>query len=508
MQFLLAWVGFSDDRSRADTATLSTRLSSIGHCAKVAEKAGIDRCLKYDMRPGSRSAVVLRKGLNAIIAAVFTDSRDFDKVLQVVPELGLFISRRTLFGHDEFGADLRLLSTDQAGVAEQLKVGFQEADTDPIPIEQLNQAPKHPNFHEGPKVYTDMQYTSMVHNDTFHGFSSLPQNRERDDQSTANAIKRPRLGSTGGTTERPDDNVAIRVTISLSEYLSEERERCMSHNIAPPDGTFFSEHIKKELRALGTKYTNTSILIHILIASPYAIATLRELVTPYQAAEDFHLWQVQPTVSAQARFNIIRRLDSKIAAYAILRRNHIFHLFEDSVPANSRALTPLPTQVLATFNRKRDQQKKRPGNPENNAKSKVTNRWAISKLQILGRRYYALVSRFQKGILSLLPPSGLAKPFDVGVPDNMILALPDAIFNKLLDILDRTQGDFPRSSEAAIRIIEPLIYHTPQSPGRFHIGTYEAEDILRHLKGPRSSLIFLIECIRCQNGLVSNNFLL
>ncbi|GFF62811.1 Ribonuclease [Aspergillus udagawae] len=111
MQFLLAWIGFGDDRTRADTSTLATRFNSADHCAKVAEKAELDRCLKYDMWSGSRSAVVLRKAVNAIMAAIFLDSQDIHQVLMAVTNLGLF-------GHDDFGVDPRLLSTSQITAAE------------------------------------------------------------------------------------------------------------------------------------------------------------------------------------------------------------------------------------------------------------------------------------------------------------------------------------------------------------------------------------------------------
>ncbi|KAI9367231.1 hypothetical protein BJX61DRAFT_529501 [Aspergillus egyptiacus] len=531
VQFLLAWVGFSEDRSRADATTLRTQLSSTEHCARVAEKAALDRCLKYDMRSGSKSAVVLRKALNAVIAAVFVDSHDFDQVLEVALKLGLF-------GHDKFGIDPRLLSRDQTGVMQRfynatrpaavqpVEGAFPGQETRLIPIEQMNLPPAPSNLlnlHRVQSPFTDMQYSPMEWFDNFFdhtqappgmdtapnstgtlpGFTPRPEFPEQEEELAASATKRPRVALREEKTQSAGDNAPIRVTAWLDEYLAEERQKCIAHNIAPPDKTFFTEQIETELRALGKKHANTSILIHILVASPYAFASLCELVSSFQAADDFRLWQVESTVTAQARFNIIRNLDSKIAAYVILRRYHILQLFEDSVPANSRALTNT-NFVNAGLND--FQQTRRPGNPERIAKSEVTYEMiraicpgidpsspeyrsthrAISRLQMLGRRYHNLTSRFGKGILSLLPPGGLGKPLDMGISDNMILALPEGTFNKLLDILDRTQGAFLRSSsDAAACIIEPLIYSAPHGTARRHLEICKVEDIFQHPKGSK-----------------------
>jgi dsRNA-specific ribonuclease len=81
------------------------------------------------MQSGSRSAVVLRKAMNAIIAAIFLDSQDIHQVLIAVTNLGLvdpghniseWIHSNTgrLFGHDDFSVDPRLLSTSQTAAAE------------------------------------------------------------------------------------------------------------------------------------------------------------------------------------------------------------------------------------------------------------------------------------------------------------------------------------------------------------------------------------------------------
>lgn len=72
--------------------------------------------------------------------------------------------------------------------------------------------------------------------------------------------------------------------------------------------------------------------------------------------------------------------------------------------------------------------------------------------------------------------------------------MPDATFNNLLDILERTQGPLlKRSSEVTMRLIEPLISGTPRLPGRFRIETYAADDIMRYPKGSEELLDVLSE---------------
>lgn len=73
-----------------------------------------------------------------------------------------------------------------------------------------------------------------------------------------------------------------------------------------------------------------------------------------------------------------------------------------------------------------------------------------------------------------------------------IADLPDKTFNKLLDVLDRTQGNLlRRSSEAVMRLIEPLMNGASQSSGLSHIETYELEDIMRHPKGSKELMNIL-----------------
>ena len=265
-------------------------------------------------------------------------------------------------------------------------------------------------------------------NDLSHVVGSQPDFMDQDNMVITRTAGQKKA-------RKSDDGSPYRAMPWLARYMAEERERCILHNVAPPEQTFFAEYIEKELQGLGAKHAKTSTLIHVLIASPYAIASLRELVISYRSKGSSRFWQVEPTVSPQVRFEIISNLDCNITAYGILRRYHILRLFEDSVPSDSRVLTNFinssPNHLQAT---------KRPGNPGNNAKADVTSVMTkeiyhgldpsspqykarhreVSRLQILGRRFHALVARFHQGILGLIPPpGGPTRAIDIDISDCM-----------------------------------------------------------------------------------------
>lgn len=411
------------------------------------------------MRAGSKSAGVLRKALNATIAAVFLDSCDLNTVLQVVLSIGSVYARclrswafvdystlNRLFGHDELGINPRFLSTNQADIIEGFRNGtrpgdFQGSNTE-ISREtglemfgERNQAPAGFNFPDVPVLFPDMPENSMnLLNDQFFYTGPDPEQGTRSDLVVTGDATQHTAVSSQQSVQRADNVVEFRPPTWLRQYLEEERERCISHNIQPPEETFFTKAIQTDLQGIGNKYYNTCILVQVLIASPCAFATLRELASSYRREDNACFWQVNSNLSAQARISVIRNLDGKIAAYGVLRRYHILQLFQESVPVESRVLTTFINSTPVNFERT-----KRSGNPVNNAKSDITHEMirkiypslhpssgeyeskhkAISRLRALGERYHAMVDRFQRGVLGLLPTCGLAKPFDLGISDNM-----------------------------------------------------------------------------------------
>lgn len=62
------------DGLKESSTNLRNDFKNKEHYAAVARQTGIADCICYDVRIGSRSSVVLRKAVNAIIAAVFLDT--------------------------------------------------------------------------------------------------------------------------------------------------------------------------------------------------------------------------------------------------------------------------------------------------------------------------------------------------------------------------------------------------------------------------------------------------
>ncbi|KAB8067190.1 hypothetical protein BDV29DRAFT_196630 [Aspergillus leporis] len=430
MQFLLAWIGFDDDRNRAESFTLATQFNSADHCARVAERAELDRCLKYHIRSGSKSAVVLRKALNAIMAAIFVDSRDINQVLAALTNLGLF-------GHDDFCVDPRLLSSSQttavasfpqvvlannfqleaesslAKEREHVAQGNPEPETlisaaigtevnnaaamipstaavqlDEVgglveqlnweltdflyqPLESLNTYSPSKEFFDN-LVVPDMPLNleiglSSAHNGIFHRQTNISELETQDKRDGVHVQKKRRYGPAADSSRVVGDNSGDRCYTWLSQYLAEERERCGLYQHSPPEETFFPEHVQKRIQALGKKNLDILLKFQVMTANSNAIATLCEFVWSYQTECDFRHWQITPAISPQTRFNVIKELDKKVALYGLLRRYHALHLYLDCVPANGRATADFINTNPSNF-----QHKNKAGNSGYNAKSEVT----------------------------------------------------------------------------------------------------------------------------------------
>ncbi|KAH1559331.1 hypothetical protein KXX17_006154 [Aspergillus fumigatus] len=484
MQFLLAWIGFGDDRTRGEF--LSTKDWDTG----VAEKAELDRCLKYDMRSGSRSAVVLRKAVNAIMAAIFVDSQDIHQVLMAVTNLGLF-------GHDDFGVDPRLLSTSQTTAVEPFRQVLLANTFQPAVEGGLTQTSgriAQDNSQQEASIST------IIGTEVNDAAETLPSTAAAQMENMGHSIEQT-LNGYGTSTELLDPHVVPDMPPNR-EIRTNPLHSGMFHpsSSGPEVGTEDSpDDVHARKRRKHGPVANPSGTV--MTGSSSAIATLREFVCSYQTQDDFRHWQIGPTVSPQMRFNIIKELDSKIALYGLLRRYHILHFYVECVPADSRALSNFINTDPNDF-----QQKSKAGNPGYNAKSEVTllmmreiypeidsssleyksKYRAVSKLQTLGRRYLSLADRFGKGVLGLLPPSNLTNS------DNMIISLPDSAFGEFLNILEDSQRDILRRfSDAAFSVLEPLLYGTFRGPMQSKISSYAAKDIIRCPKGSDELLTIL-----------------
>jgi hypothetical protein len=94
----------SADPLVGNTQHFRSRVSSIEQRKMVAQRTGIDRCIKYDTRPGGQSSSVLGKAVNAIVGATFVDSgADIMAACKVMLHLGLVPPASIVSHHELIG---------------------------------------------------------------------------------------------------------------------------------------------------------------------------------------------------------------------------------------------------------------------------------------------------------------------------------------------------------------------------------------------------------------------
>lgn len=90
IEFLLVFKGYDAKSVRSKVQKdFRAQYSNNNHCAMLARRTGIDRCIKYNPRSGRGSKKVEARAMNAIIAAVYLDCMDTTTVQEVMQRIGL-----------------------------------------------------------------------------------------------------------------------------------------------------------------------------------------------------------------------------------------------------------------------------------------------------------------------------------------------------------------------------------------------------------------------------------
>ncbi|KAH8693393.1 hypothetical protein GQ44DRAFT_551081, partial [Phaeosphaeriaceae sp. PMI808] len=107
----------------------------------------------------------------------------------------------------------------------------------------------------------------------------------------------------------------------------------------------------------------------------------------------------------------------------------------------------------------------------------------FKKLRKLGERLALLDHTFGYGILGLFPPSSPNLTI-VTMTDDMLLRLPDPVFERLVKLLDRYQGDVLRQfTEVVGKILETIFSSALSNTEPFVIESVDKEKILCLPKG-------------------------
>ncbi|KAB8228848.1 uncharacterized protein BDW43DRAFT_315489 [Aspergillus alliaceus] len=578
IQFLSVYVGYTLDSTREESSKLNVQFGSTEHCARVAERADLDKCLNYDTRKGAKSALVLRKAIYAIAAAIFLDSQSIDAVVLAMKNLGLFAP-------DEAVIDPRMLSVDRTtacqsihdtvmtcfrtgvtsdilrnndhlnSVQPQISTPAERTSTDLIedhgwngvsvngtddiqpipgivrqgpietiraPVEEIYPTGQNQDILEkalddanallGMDNINDLSMLDILsNNSTPCGSATVdPGNRAIELQETPNSAKRrrvtPNSASTDGIQTSRDDCLS-GIERQLSLCIAKEAQRCIAHGVPTPDSTILENTLRARIKRLNKRQANVLILIKISIGNSYSIAALQQLRDSQWTQDDMPRLHIKNGISIHERFRLISVLDDKIAYYKLLRRYHIFHLYQDCTGPSSRAATEFVHVDPEEF-----QRTKKPGNPGNNAKAEVTKFMLsaiypnlnetmdgyatkyknVTKLQTLGRRFQALANRFGMGVLGLLPFGGMAKPLDMEISETMIAEVPETAFNTFVTVLDEVEGETLKALSGMVSpIIDQLIYGYAPCDRMHPTEGIHLEQILTYPKGSDALLRIL-----------------
>lgn len=402
-------------------ANLESSIISITQRAAVADSTGIDKCIKYSMRQGSRSPKVCALAIDAVIGAVYIDSRDFNASWKVALKLGLvsadFLGRSvsltqpmpdildpssSVLNHSDTVEDmgLPLQATLTVGTpynpdmlsrnvfTEERCIGaLTFEDILPNPVDGLS------NF-EVPMTEEDPFWTSLqrVSNEDQSGpedSSDVSGSQEpacfvrgvdwtrdspppvaRDSEEDIVNISSQGSHLVENEHERPMGAQHYQAPLLddwLNSFLDEENRKCRCHKYPLPFETFFAPPIQTALMDMGAcAKTLTKFLVHI--ASAESLVTLRHIVVSYRERPSPISFGTRLGLSEEERLNIIGRLGNEIAWCRLLRMYHILKLYETCKG------TDCAEKLIVTTPASFQSRKRKAGNPFHAAESEVTER--------------------------------------------------------------------------------------------------------------------------------------
>ncbi|KAF1994315.1 hypothetical protein P154DRAFT_586024 [Amniculicola lignicola CBS 123094] len=532
-----------------DTSDFKCKLSSSKQRMVVAERSGIDKCIKYSEKAGARSPSVIGKAVNAIIGAVYLDcGKDITIVLGVMQRLSMFtpcdntidpamlslshvprIPDITSFGNPLLGGEIdttssitpseQSLSPIFPALMHSIKEGIATEGAharEMLSTEHDEEQTLHRNV---PDEYfnPDMFFNNSLPRESRHtdlGVDSQegPTPEIADDVQEHGRQKRKsplafRAVGKKKSLQRRDSQIGDD---TIGKYLSEEVKKCEAVGCRPPEETFFTPAVQEAALILGKGKVDTLTKILVSIASPHSIATLQEILEKSRSESDHTMLHSGNTLSKAQRFCLISRLDGIISYYQLLRRHHILELFRECGGSKTLLGNGL---VLTTPRNFGDALNKR-GNPMNKAEADVTAKMMeeifpevrtgsdghkakyrmMTYLRRLGQRLNTLEMQFGNGILGLILDHGFTGQMNMGISDKMIMCLTDPEFKRFTMLLDTSQGDILRKFGVAVSpIIEALTVGELPPHKSFNLERVQLGDILKHPKGAPGLLDLISE---------------
>lgn len=204
----------------------------------------------------------------------------------------------------------------------------------------------------------------------------------------------------------------------LQRYLFQERQKCESEGLPPPQDTYFNLDVQRTLYSLESKHFDVLATALITVASSRSILALRDIICSERTHRSLQSCCLRDGILPKERFGIIRKLDQKSAFIKLVKWCHTLELFKESGGPEARSSTGYVITTSASF----EHQTKSFGNPGNQDDSNVARSMmkdifpdmlptmeeyqrklsVIKGMRKLGKRLHILALKFGRGVFGLM----------------------------------------------------------------------------------------------------------
>ncbi|KAE8135570.1 hypothetical protein BDV38DRAFT_284830 [Aspergillus pseudotamarii] len=300
----------------------------------------------------------------------------------------------------------------------------------------------------------------------------------------------------------------FHINHELQDFLANEKTKCESQSLPPPEATYFKPEIHKQLIKSEKGLCEAFVGLLITIASPHTIIALGRMVQKARHHDRLQSCRLRDTL-LQHRLTLIEHLEQEAGIIQIMSWYHIIEIFRGCGGHNTSSSTGYVHCTSDTFRKPQ----RTLGNPRNKDESMVTQTMLaeifpdlkpgteiyqsqlkkFNRLRKVGKRLHMLTETFGQGILGLILDNELGGRLGTNVSDIMFWKPTEEEFHLFVRLLNKSQGELLRTfSNAAWTILEPLLCCSLLEMGIFPIEQMSPEEILRHPKGSPG----LLACIQ------------
>ncbi|KAK5105871.1 hypothetical protein LTR62_001958 [Meristemomyces frigidus] len=519
--FVIATICFQLAIPRHEQNATQVLVGRKNECARRATMCKLDKLVKISVRQchDGPQPTILKNTMYALIAAVWVQARDWSHTLTAMANLGLLCRRDSIVNPNELTTTFAL-NSDLFGVTvpytSRISGENQELDSS-----CATKSASNTQWFERIEVDRDAVSSTQLKNSEctaqpmpmltppsrVGGFwsasqadflgdminlatpsSVLPLDEHIEDACVFTAVatrspSREDNPSQVAGRKRPSSDGSdggLDVTGSLTESVSRDsgnaRESSNTESVAA--GDTLATGYKSAIFALNTKDHNTLLRLVQCIGSGLAVLSLQLIVKNFRDLQHNNIGKCNATRiaiprSCAERLAAIDDLSACMAHFLLAQRMHIYMLYKEAV-----AEVCLPDERLDMdyrFFAERDVTPPRSrGNPKFLGTAAVTRKMMASgqsptrakKLRRVGRRLDVLVARFGSGVLAIL---------DEKLTHDMILKMTDSVFDELVSVIDRFEGEQVRTlSERACPIVNMLFKESTECDGTIY--RFERDD--------------------------------